>query len=361
MVDGVTDNGANTVPNNGTAKNALLVVESSVDEHLSGRETAAILLMIFGEDEAADILTRLQPAEVQSLGEAMFAIRNVSEEDVNLVFDRFVERARSRTTIGYRADRQIKGMFDKALGTNRAATMLSRIIPQKEHVQFDQLKWMSADEIATMIAEEHPQMMAVVLSFLDPEMAGDTLQRLPVDIQDDVIFRVATMGSIPAAAFADIETLLSRQVQKPDVVICPKTGGTSEAAAIMNNVEKQAERRIIKALAKRDKAIARVIEEEMFVFTDLIDLEDKSLGTIIRSIDNAMLVLALKGATADLAVKMFSCMSKRAAQSIQDEIAEMAPVSKEDVIAAQKDIVAQARILAEEGKIVLGGQGDEFV
>ena len=340
---------------------ALIVVEDVVAEHLSGRETAAILLMIFGEDEAADILSRLQPAEVQSLGEAMFAIRNVSEEDVNLVFDRFVELARSRTTIGYRADKQIKGMLDKALGTNRAANMLSRITPQKAHTQLGQLKWMSAKEIAEMICDEHPQMMAVVLSFLDPEIAGDALQKLPADIQDDVVFRVATMGVIPATAIADIETLLSRQVQKPDVAISPKSGGTSEAAAIMNNVDKQAERRIIKALLKRDKAMARTIEEEMFIFGDLIELEDKSLGTVIRSIDNATLILALKGAEPELAAKMFSCMSKRAAQSIQDEIADMGPVSKEDVIAAQKQVVAEARILAEDGKIMLGGQGDEFV
>lgn len=352
---------ADATTNIAADKNALIVVEDAAAEHLSGHETAAILLMIFGEDEAADILSRLQPGEVQSIGEAMFAIRNVSEDDINLVFDRFVEQARSRTTIGYRADKQIKGMLDKALGTNRAANMLSRITPPKAHAQLGQLKWMAAKEISEMISEEHPQMMAVVLSFLDPEVAGDVLQQLAANIQDDVVFRVATMGVVPATAIADIETLLSRQVQKPDVVISPKSGGTSEAAAIMNNVDKQAERRIIKALLKRDKAMARTIEEEMFIFADLIELEDKSLGTVIRSIDNASLILALKGAETDLATKMFNCMSKRAAQSIQDEIADMGPVSKEDVIAAQKQIVAQARMLAEDGSIVLGGQGDEFV
>lgn len=352
---------ADSAKNVAADKAVLIVPDDIAAEQLSGCEIAAILLMIFGEDEAANILSRLQPGEVQSLGEAMFAIRNVSEDDVNLVFDRFVEQARSRTTIGYRADKQIKGMFDKALGTNRAANMLSRITPQKAHEQLGQLKWMSAKEISEMMSDEHPQVMAVVLSFLDPEIAGDVLQKLPADIQDDVVFRVATMGSIPATAIADIEALLARQVQKPDVVIGPKSGGTSEAAAIMNNVDKQAERRIIKALLKRDKIMARTIEEEMFVFADLIELEDKSLGTVIRSIDNATLILAIKGATTDLTKKMFGCMSKRAAQSIQDEIADMGPISKEDVIAAQKQIVAQARMLAEDGTIILGGRGDDFV
>src|SRR5690606_9843656 len=142
----------------------------------------------------ADILSRLLPGEVQALGEAMFEIRNVSEGEVNLVFDRFVEQARSRTTIGYRADKQIQGMFDKALGSSRAANMLARIRPQQDHAELHQLKWMTAEEIAEMIADEHPQMMAVVLSFLDPEVAGAVLQRLDTALQDDVVFRVATMG-----------------------------------------------------------------------------------------------------------------------------------------------------------------------
>jgi len=352
---------AEVITNTATNKSVLPSDINDPGGHLSGRETAAILLMIFGENEAADILSRLQPSEVQSLGEAMFKISNVSEDEVNLVFDRFVEQARSRTSIGYRADKQIKSMLDKALGNSRAANILSRITPPQDHPELQQLKWMSVDEIIEMIAGDHPQMMAVVLSFLDPEIAGGVLQALPAEIQNDVVYRVATMGAISANALTDIEALLSKQVQKPDVVIGPRSSGTSEAAAIMNNVAKPIENRIIKALLKRDKAIARTIEEEMFVFADLIALEDKSLGTLIRSVENARLLLALKGADSDLVKKMFSCMSKRAAQSIQDEIADMAPVSKDDVIAAQKQIVTQARLLAEDGKIILGGRSDEFV
>lgn len=352
---------AEVITNTAANKNVSPSDTNDPESHLSGRETAAILLMIFGEDEAADILSRLQPSEVQSLGEAMFKISNVSEDEVNLVFDRFVEQARVRTSIGYRAEKQIKIVLDKALGTSRAANMLSRITPPQDHAELHQLKWMSVDEITKMIEGDHPQMIAVVLSFLDPEIAGAVLQELRAEIQDDVVYRVATMGAISANALADIEILLSRQVQKPDVVIGPRSSGSSEAAAIMNNVNKSAESRIIKALLKRDKAIARAIEEEMFVFADLIALEDKSLGTLIRSVENAQLLFALKGADTDLAKKMFSCMSKRAAQSIQDEIADMGPVSKDDVIAAQKQIVTQARLLAGDGKIILGGQSDEFI
>lgn len=339
----------------------VLASKDSAERHVSGHETAAILLMTFGEDEAADILSRLKPVEVQALGEAMFEISNVSEEDINLVFDRFVEQARSRTAIGYRADKQIKSMLAKALGTSRASNILSRITPQQDQAELQQLKWMSAQDIAEMVVDEHPQMIAVVLSFLDPEIAGEVLQRLDADLQDDVVFRVATTDAISANAIADIEALLSRQDQKPDATVNTKIGGTSEAAAIMNNVEKSSERRIINALLKRDKVMAQAIEDEMFIFADLVTLEDKSLGTLIRLIENKVLILALKGAETDLAEKMFSCMSKRAAESIKDEMADMGPVSKDDVIMAQKQIVAQARRLAEDGSIILEGQSNDFV
>lgn len=343
----------------------LPLAEMAPDPAWSGSEIAAILLMTFGEDEAADILSRLRPGEVQSLGAAMLTISKVGEDDVNFVFDRFVEQARSRTAIGYRAHKQITAIMGKAFGPGRAANMLTRIAPHQSRSDLNhlhrQLDWMSVDEIAGMIADEHPQMMAVILSFLEPEMAGDVLQQLPDDIQDDVLFRVADMGAIGAQAIADIEALIARQSQKPATTTIQKSGGTSDAAAIMNNVGKPTEQRIIKALLKRDKALARKIEEEMFVFGDLIGLDDKSLGMVLRSIDNAVLILAIKGAAPDLAAKMFGCMSKRAAQSIEDDIADMGPVSKDEVAAAQKQVVAQARMLAEDGTIILGGQNDEFV
>ncbi len=356
---------ADPVSNNMAPARNLPVAEIATDPDWSGSEIAAILLMTFGEDEAADILSRLRPGEVQSLGRAMLAISKVGEDDVNFVFDRFVQQARSRTAIGYRAHKQITSIMGKAFGPGRAANMLSRIAPHQSRSDLNhlhgQLDWMTADDIASMIEDEHPQMMAVILSFLEPETAGDVLQQLADEIQDDVVFRVADMGSIGAQAIADIEALIARQSQKPATTTSQKSGGTSEAAAIMNNVEKQAEQRIIKALLKRDKVLARKIEEEMFVFGDLIDLDDKNLGMVLRSVENAVLTLAIKGADSDLAAKMFSCMSKRAAQSIEDEIAEMGPVSKGEVSAAQKQIVAQTLMLAEDGTIIIGGQNDEFV
>ena len=332
----------------------------AADDSMHGREAAALLLLLFGEQEAADVLTRLEPNEVQTLGEAMFAITNVSEREVNQVFDRFVQKASTRTTIGYRADQQIQGMMQRALGPDRAANMLDRIVPQKSSSSLDQLKWMTAEEIAEMIIDEHPQIVALVLTHLTPEMAASVLGQLPAVDQDDVIFRVATMGEVTTTALAEIEQLMT-QTKSGARNFVQQTGGTTGAAAIMNNIGKNDEQRIIKALAKRNKKIAQVIEEAMFVFADLIDLDDKNLGTLLRSVDNENLILSLKGADGKLAERMFGCMSSRAAQSIQDEMEERGPLSRDDVIAAQKQIVAQARALADEGAIMLGGQGDDFV
>ncbi len=331
------------------------------DEQITGCEAAALLLLLFGEEEAASVLSRLEPGEVQNLGEAMFAVANVSETDVNAVFDRFVQKAGSRTTIGYHADQKIHDIMSRALGPERAGNVLQRIAPAKSQASLEQLKWMEAEEISQMIAEEHPQIMALVLSHLEPEIAGQTLQNLPDDIQDDVVFRVATMGEVAADAIADIEHLLSRFRSKPAASGGRNSGGTSEAAAIMNNVGKSNERRIIKALSKRDKKIARTIEEEMFVFEDLIGFDDKNLGTLLRSVESDELILALKGAQPELADKMFGCMSSRAAQSIQDEMEDRGPVAKEEVIEAQKLVVAEARALLEDGAIQIGGQGDDFI
>lgn len=345
-------------------QNALVPVDTMEEQTYSGKETAALLLMLFGEEEAAGVLSRLEPGEVQTLGESMFKIANVSETDVNRVFDRFIQQAGSRTTIGYRAEDQIGAMLNKALGPDRASNMLSRITPKetpKAQGHFHQLKWMDAPEILSLIEEQHPQVMALVLSHVDSEIAGEVVQRLSEDRQDDVVFRIATMGPIGAQAIADIENLLARHESIKTSSDNSNSGGTSEAAAIMNNISKPAEKRIIKALTKRDKLISKKIEEEMFVFDDLIELDDKNLGAVLRGVDNEPLILALKGAKPELAQKMFGCMSSRAAQSIQDEMEEGGPVPKEEVVAAQKMVVAQARAMAEDGSINLGGKGDDFV
>ncbi|SDD41149.1 flagellar motor switch protein FliG [Sphingomonas sp. YR710] len=327
----------------------------------SGSQTAAILLMLLGEEEAATVLSRLEPDEVQHLGGAMFGVANVSETEIDSVFDVFVDRARARTTLGFAADRQIKGMMHKALGAEKADKVLQRITPVKHVSVLEGLKWMDARTIANLIENEHPQIAALVLAFLDPAVAAEVLALLPEDVQADLVYRVATLGPVTETALLELEELLSRPTTTSASASTTRRGGATDAAKIVNNSRKAAETRIIKALQKLDKTLARTIEEEMFIFDNLMSVDDKNLGTLLRAIDSDTMVVALKGADERLRQKIFSCMSSRAAQSIQDEIADRGPMRLADVQEAQKSMLSIARKLAAEGTINLGGKSDDYV
>jgi flagellar motor switch protein FliG len=335
--------------------------EAQVRPPLQGSAAAAVLLMLFDEDEAAQILARLEPDEVRQLGYAMYDVADVEIDEVNVALDRFVTKAKRRTTIGYGASQHIRGAMHKALGPERAENMLARITPPTRSDKLGMLKWLEAKEIAALIEMEHPQIMAIVLAHLDAPAAADVLQLLPPEYQEEVVFRIATLGPVSGEALDELEQLLSRGSPTKKQGTSSQRGGTGEAAAIMNNVRKDNEQRIIKALAKRDKNVAQSIEEEMFVFDNLIDMDEKNLGTLLRTVDNEALVVALKGANDMLKAKMFNCMSARAAQSIADEIEERGPMRLAEVIDAQKLIISTARRMADAGTIMLGGKGNDFV
>lgn len=327
----------------------------------TGSSAAAILLMLLGEEEAATVLSRLDPDEVQHLGGAMFNVANISENEIDGVFDVFVDRAKARTTLGFGVERQIKGMMHKALGQDKADQVLQRITPVQHTTALENLKWMDARQIANLIEFEHPQIAAIVLAFLDAQRAADVLQLLPDDMQADLVYRVATMGPVTETALEELDELLSRPATSQSNGSTIRRGGASEAAQIVNSSRKAAEQRIIKALQKLDKTVARTIEEEMFIFDNLNALTEKDLGALLRAVDNDILVVSLKGADEKLRAKIFGCMSSRAAQSVQDEIADRGPMRLADVQEAQKAMLAVARKLAAEGSISLGGKGDDFV
>lgn len=329
---------------------------------LKGSAAAAVLLMLFDEDEAAEILSRLEPDEVRQLGYAMYDVADVQVEEVNQALDQFVKKAKGRTTIGYGASNHIKGAMHKALGPERADTMLAKITPPTRSSKLSMLKWMEPAEIAMVIEAEHPQIMAIVLAHLDASAAASVLQLLPGDLQDEVVYRVATLGPVSSEAIDDLEQLFQGgAAHKAASGTTTKRGGTTDAAAIMNNIRKDMEQRIIKALNKRDKQVAQSIEDEMFIFENLLEISEKDLGTLMRGVDTEQLVVALKGASDMLRTKILGCMSARAAQSIQDEMEERGPMRLADVLEAQKAVIAEARRLAEDGTITLGGRSDDYV
>lgn len=332
----------------------------AVSASFNGSQAAAIFVMVLGDTEAAELLSRLEPAEVQQLGSAMFGVSDVSEQQVDEIFDVFVARAKQRTAIGFGAAPRIRSIMEAALGAERAENMLARITPATRSSALDALRWMDAKTIAGLIIQEHPQVAALVLSHLDAPVAADVLQLLPMAMQSEVIYRIATLESVTAEALEDLEDILVREVARSSAPSAIR-GGASEAAKIMNNMVPGTDQKIIRSVSKIDKEIAQEIQDELFTFENLIDVDDKNLSLLIRSLESDLLAIALKGADDKLKDRIFSCMSSRAATTIQDQMEERGPMRVAEVLHAQKEVLAVARRMADAGTLMLPGRGGDYV
>ena len=324
----------------------------------TGVERAAVLMMLVGEEEAAAILQKLDPEEVRQLGKAMFAVADVGEDHVGDVLDDFVGRARERTAIGFDPKPIIEGVMTRALGQEKADSVLARITPPEAACQIDLLDWMDAGEIAAMIEKEHPQIAAVVIANLDPIIAGQVLEMLPDAVQPDILHRVARLGPITPEAVETLRTMLAGRTSASTQSAGVSLGGTREAAKILSGARKTTEQRVMPKLFKIDREVAKAIEEALFVFENLLDMDDKNLGTLIRNIDSDVLTRALKGVDEDIRARFLGCMSSRAADGIRDEMEARGPMKLSEVLEAQKTIITAARALAKDGTIMMGGDDD---
>lgn len=331
--------------------------------NFSGVERAAVLMMVVGDEEAAAILQKLDPEEVRQLGTAMMSVADVSEWEMAQVLDDFTGRAQERSAIQFDPRPKLESVVTKALGPERASTILSRILPPEPHESISALQWMDATEIAAMLEEEHPQIAAVLLAHLEPATAGQVLEMLPEAIQPQVLRRVARLGPVTAEALATLTALLERHSSQPRRVAGVQMGGTREAAKIMSSVRKVTEQKVMPKLAKLDRDVARAIEEAMFVFDNLLDLDDKNMGTLLRNIESDVLVRSLKGADEAARTRFLSCMSSRAADTIRDEMEARGPMKLAEVLEAQKVMIAIARQLVKDGTITMPGSGgdDDYV
>ena len=250
----------------------------------------------------------------------------------------------------------------RALGEDKAESVLSRITPSSTERPIEILDWMDARSIAELILDEHPQIIALVISYLDFGLGADVLGQLPEEQQADVIARIATLQTVQPDALRELETVMQRKFKANTSLRASQVGGVNAAAKIMNFTKQAMEARIMNALKDDDEDLMIAIQESMFVFDNLIMSDDKSLQTLLRSVDTEDLVLALKGADEPLRDKLFSCMSSRAAANLQDEMEALGPVRLTEVQEAQKRIINVARRMSDEGSIVLAGRGgDDFV
>ncbi len=328
---------------------------------LSGTQKCAILMLLLGEDEAAEILKNLSPREVQQLGTAMYSVADVDQKTVNLVLDEFLAIIKAQTSIGLGADVYIRRMLTKALGEDKAGSILTRIMPSSSSRGIEILEWMDARSIAEMIEGEHPQIIGLIVAQLDYAIAADVLILLPAEIQHEVLHRVATIDSVQPEAIEQLEKVMQLQFQANTSLRASKIGGVKAAAKIMNFTQSATEQRIMRNLQKIDKDLMMNIQENMFVFENLIAVDDKNLGVLLRNIEPEDLAIALKGADERLRDKILGCMSARAAASIIDEMEAKGPMRVTEVQEAQKRIVATARKLSDAGTMVLAGRGDDYV
>jgi flagellar motor switch protein FliG len=329
---------------------------------LTGTQKSAILMMLLGEDEAAEILKNLSPREVQHLGGAMYSVQGVYQNTVNSVLDEFLSIIKQQTSLGLGAGNYIRNVLTKALGGDKAQSVLSRITPASSERPIEILDWMDARAISELIIDEHPQIVALIISYLDYGLAADVLGLLPIELQPEVVRRIATLETVQPDAVRELERVMQQKFQANTTLRASQIGGVKAAAKIMNFTKTAMEQRIMKDIKKENKDLMQSIQDNMFVFDSLVISDERSLQTLLRSIDAELLVLALKGADEVLRDKLFSCMSTRAAANVKDEMEALGPVRLTEVQEAQKQIIAVARKMSDDGTIVLAGRGgDEMV
>ena len=323
----------------------------------TGVERAAVLMMLVGEEEAAAILQKLDPEEVRQLGKAMFAVADVSEVEVEYALDDFVGKARERTAIGFDPRPRIEAVMTRALGQEKADSVLARIVPAEDACQLDLLDWLDASEIAAMIEKEHPQIAAVLIANLEPSVGAQVLELMPDAAQPDILHRLARLGPITPEAVETLRTMLANRAGAAQASAGVTLGGTRDAAKILSSGRKATELRVMPKLFKIDRDVAKA----MFVFENLLELDDKNLGTLIRNIDSDILTRALKGVDESIRGRFLGCMSSRAADGIRDEMEARGPMKLSEVLDAQKVIIQIARNLAKDGTIQMGAGEDDYV
>ena len=328
---------------------------------IEGSAAAAILLMLLDESEAATILKQLDPDEVRQLAKAMFDTANASEQQIGLALDRFVTRSRDVSALAIGADMRIRTVINEAVGNVRADNILAAVAPQRSAASLEMLRWMDVDAISGLLASEHPQVGALILSVLVPDVAARAIETLDEVLQADLVLRAAMLTSVPAAAIEDLESVLASANVDGQRVAKQAIGGPSDVAKIMKKMPKQLSERTLRSLKKHDRILAQTIEEEMFIFENLRDLDKKSLSSVLRSVDAAQLAIALKGADEEMVDMCLATMSQRAAETIRDEMAEMTMVKRADVDDAQKSVMQIVRQMAAAGEIMIAGGGDDYV
>jgi len=324
-----------------------------------GLKKSAILLMSMGEQEAASVLKFLSPKEVQKLGTAMSMLNNVTQLEIESVIDEFNVQASGRTALGQGSSEYIRKVLTNALGDEKAANLIDRILHGGDTSGIEGLKWMDAPSIVELIRNEHPQIIATILVHLERDQASEILSLFPDRLRNDTILRIATLDSIQPDALRELNDVLTKLLSGSANIRKAPMGGVRAAAEILNFVPTAQEASVIENIKQYDEDLAQQIMDEMFVFDNLADVDDQGIQLLLREVQSESLVIALKGAPEEVREKIFKNMSKRAVEALKEDLEGRGPVRVSEVEAEQKEILRVLRQLAESGQIALGGKGDD--
>lgn len=330
-------------------------------EKRTGTERAAILLLTLGEQEAAQVLKHMGAREVQRLGAAMAQLKNVTRDEVSEILQEFSSVVENQTSVGVGVDEFLRKVLVDALGEEKAASVIERINIGRSSKGLEALKWMDPRAVAELIRLEHPQIIAIILAYLEPDHSAEILSHLPANLRAEVLIRIATLDGVQPSALSELDDVMEKTFAGNSSGKTSILGGAKAAANIINFLDAAEENAIIEQIAKSDEALATRIQDLIFMFDDLVELDDRSMQELLRNVQSDRLVIALKAADEDLKQKIFKNMSQRAAEMLRDDLETRGPVRLSEVEAAQKEIIATARRLAEAGVIALGAKSEEYV
>lgn len=328
--------------------------------NINGAERAAILLMSLGEEQASEVLKHMGARDVQRIGTSMATLKNVTRDQALEVLDTFVTTVEEETSLGVGSDDYVRRVLEQALG-DKATSLIDRILLGRKSKGLEALKWMDPRGVAEVIRQEHPQIIAIVLAYLESDQAAEVLELLPERVRPDVIMRIATLDGIPPSAFSELDEVMEKQFSGNENLKSSSVGGVRAAAEILNLVEGNTEESVLASVRESDEALSQDIQDQMFVFDNLVEIDDRGIQTLLRDVQSDTLVIALKGADQEVREKIFKNMSKRAAEMLEEDLEAKGPVRLSDVEAAQKEILGTARRLADQGQLDIGGKGEEYV
>ncbi|WP_110929413.1 flagellar motor switch protein FliG [Bacillus massiliglaciei] len=329
---------------------------------LTGKQKAAILLISLGPDVSASVYKHLSEEEIEKLTLEISGVRKVENKEKEDIMDEFHNIALAQDYISQGGIGYAKQVLEKALGTEQAASIINRLTSSLQVRPFDFARKADPAQILNFIQNEHPQTIALILSYLDPAQAGQILSDLPQDMQADIAKRIALMDSTSPEIINEVEQILERKLSATVTQDYTQTGGVEAVVDVLNGVDRSTERTILDALEIQDPELAEEIKKRMFVFEDIVTLDGRAIQRIVRDSDNEDLKLSLKVASDEVKDIVFKNMSKRMVETFIEEMEYMGPVRLKDVEEAQSRIVTVIRRLEEAGEIVIArGGGDDII